>query len=318
MTNALQLVRWRRVAALCAVTLLVHYVAAGWVDGGSAPRSPRRESAPVAVSVQLRAPAPMRPDPEASAAVPNPQVQSDNSAAPAAQPPAAAGRYRTNVPPAAQLSYVLVRAGAGGPAETGEALLDWTRTGKGTAGTYRLHYVSSIGLPLPEQLADLASEGRIGLAGIIPRTMTQQRRGRARTATHFAERGNITFSASGRAVPTQAGAQDVATWPLQLAAMARAASGQIGAGVELLVGEERGASVYRFVVLGQEDIVTSVGALVTWRLARMPAPGSYNARLDVWLAPGHEWFPVQLRSTEANGTVTTQTIRKIVVTDAEN
>jgi hypothetical protein len=275
-----------------------------------------RESAPVAVSIQLRPPAPVLPDLEASAAVPEPQVQSDNSAAPVAQPPAPAGRYRADVPPAAQLTYVLVRTGAAGPAETGEAALDWTRAG--TAGTYRLHYVSGIASPVREQLAELASEGIIGVAGIIPRTMTQQRRGRSRTATHFAERGNISFSASGQVVPMQAGAQDLATWPLQLSAIARAGIGQLATGVVMLVGEERGASMYRVEVLGQEDLVTGVGALATWRLARVPAAGSYNARLDIWLAPGHEWFPVQLRSTEANGTVTTQTIRKIVVTDAGN
>ena len=316
MTIALQLVRWRRLAALCAATLLVHYLAAGWVDGGGAPAAlpPQGRSTRAPVSVQLRAPAAPPPDLEASAAVPERQVQSDHSAALRTRPAAPAMRYQADVPPSAQLTYVLVRAGASGPAVSGEAVLDWTRT----EAAYRLHYVSGIGLPLSEPLADLASEGRIGAGGIIPRSMQQQRRSRAPTATHFAERGSITFSASEQAVPMQAGAQDLATWPLQLAALARAGEDQLVRGVDLLVGEERGASLYRFVAVGREEIVTGLGITGTWRLARVPAPGTYNARLDIWLAPGHEWFPVQLRSTEANGTVTTQTIRRIVVTDAGN
>lgn len=194
---------------------------------------------------------------------------------------------------------------------SGEAVLDWRHDGN----AYRLRHVAAITAPAPELLVEMGSTGRIGKAGIIPRTLTQQRRQRARTATHFDERANITFSASQRAVPMQAGAQDKASWPMQLAAIARAGKGQLGAGVALQVGDERDAGTYRFVVLGQEAIDTGMGTLATWRLARLAQPGTYNARLDIWLAPEQQWYPVQLRSTEVNGTVTTQTIREIVATE---
>lgn len=44
-------------------------------------------------------------------------------------------------------------------------------------------------------------------------------------------------------------------------------------------------------------------------------PGSYRSRLDVWLAPAKGWYPVQIRNTEANGAVTTQTVNNINLID---
>ena len=217
-----------------------------------------------------------------------------------------APRYRVSLPPAAELTFDVGRIDAQGGSWNGQALLAWSRDGS----AYRLHYQG--------ELAEMDSEGRLGAAGIIPRTMSEKRGNRARTATHFDERGNITFSATQAAVPMQSGAQDRATLPLQLAAIARADPAQLAAGVAILVGAEKDASQYRFVVQGQEEIDTAMGKLASWRLTRVIAPGSYHAGMDIWLAPDLEWYPVQLRSTEANGTVTTQTIRKIVVKDAGN
>ena len=316
MTKPLQLVRRGRVAGCCAAALLVHYLAASWVGAGwvdasvGAPSAPTHKPASAPVFAELLAPEPALAEPtEASAAVPERQVQSVNTAQPVQPRREAKARYLTDVPPAVELTFSVVRAGAEGGAASGEAVLNWERDG----AVYRLQYVAEVATGFGAQMS---SEGRIGKAGIIPRTMTDKRRGRARTATHFNERGDITFSATQRVVPMLAGAQDKATWPLQLAGIARGASVQLEAGVELQVGEDKDASVYRFILAGQEEIVTGMGTVATWRLARLAAPGSYNARLDIWLAPGHEWYPVQLRSTEANGTVTTQTIRKIVVKDA--
>ena len=300
-------------AAFCAAALLVHYLAASWVGAGDgAPSAPEHNhnNAPTPVVAELLEPVtPVREPAEASAAVPKRQVQSVNTGPSVQQRREGQESYLTDLPPAVELTFSLVRAGAEGRAWSGEAVLNWEHDG----AAYRLHYMAEFAAGSG---TEMSSEGRIGKAGIIPRTMTDKRHSRARTATHFNERGDITFSATQRAVPMLAGAQDKATWPLQLAGIARAASAQLEAGVALLVGEDKDASVYRFIVAGQEEIVTGIGTLATWRLARLAPPGSYNARLDIWLAPGHEWYPVQLRSTEANGTVTTQTIRKIVVKDA--
>jgi hypothetical protein len=73
--------------------------------------------------------------------------------------------------------------------------------------------------------------------------------------------------------------------PLQLAAIARADSSQLGGGVEMLVGEDKDASMFRFVLLGQEH--SPPGSARSWRGAcrASPVAGAYGSRLDIWLAP---------------------------------
>jgi hypothetical protein len=101
--------------------------------------------------------------------------------------------------------------------------------------------------------------------------------------------------------------------PLQLTAIARGDPQQLSGNIDILVGEDRDASVFSFVVLGQEELDTRMGKIATWHLARPPKPGSYNSRLDLWLAPNYGWVPVQIRNLEASGAVTTQTVNNIVM-----
>ena len=318
MTTASHLFRWRRVLTVCAASAALHYAIIEWGAGEGGLQQRRSTPAPVAIVAELRnAPEPMletstasapAPVAQSRAALPLPQVQLSSPAASA--PPAAAvlPSYRADLPPSAQLVFDVVRTGADDAADAGQAVIDWRHA----AGQYRVAMTSDVA---GSTLMALDSEGETGPEGIVPRKMSAQRRGKAATATHLdARRKRITFSASEDSVVMAAGAQDRATLPMQLAGVARA-GGQLGSHVELMVAEEKGASVLRFAVVGQEDIDTRMGRLSTWRLAYLPAPGTYRTRLDVWLAPGHEWYPVQLRSTEANGAVTTQTITRIVAND---
>jgi hypothetical protein len=106
--------------------------------------------------------------------------------------------------------------------------------------------------------------------------------------------------------------QDRATLPLELAAIARGDAQQLSGKLEFIVGEDRDASVYTLTVVGQEDVETRMGRISALHLVRPPKPGSYSSRLDLWLAPDHGWYPVQIRNVEANGATTTQTVSSIV------
>jgi hypothetical protein len=302
MTTATHPFRWRRVLAVGAASVLLHYAVIGW-NAAPPPARPRT------IVAQLHG-APPAPVPEAGAAAPRPLVQS-SIARPLAKPAVPRlPRYRASLPPPAELVFDVARGGADGTQQSGQARMDWHHGG----GQYRLTMVTALG---DSVLLELASEGTTGAAGMVPRMMSVQRRGKARTATHF-NAGRITFSASEASVPMAPGTQDRASLPMQLAGIARADPGQLGPGMEVLVGGEKDASACRFVVLGQEEIETGMGKLAAWRLSCPPAPGTYRARLEVWLAPGQQWYPVQLRSSEASGVVTTQTIRGIVVKDVGN
>jgi hypothetical protein len=232
-------------------------------------------------------------------------------AAPAAPEPR---RYHVDLPPSADITLDVARLDADGTRWSGEALLSWKRNDD----RYRIQVEAGLRVVFARvNLVVLTSEGAVTEAGLAPLIMTEKRRGRALTATHFNRQGagTITFSGSQNSYALAPGAQDKASVPLQLAAIARGDPAQLSGDIEIQVGEDRDASVFRFVVLGQEQLDTRVGKLQTWHLSRPPKPGSYNSRLDIWLAPGRGWYPVQIRNTEASGAVTTQTVNNIVMTD---
>jgi hypothetical protein len=249
----------------------------------------------------------------AAADVQSPQaVESAASAAAAqARPAPEARRYKLDPPPAADITLDVARTDANGSRWSGNALLSWTLT----PTSYKIRIEAGITVVFAQvNLLTLTSEGAVGEEGFMPTLMTEKRRGRSMTATHFNRKdGRLSFSASQANYPLVWGAQDKASVPLQLAAIARGDPQQLSGNIDILVGEDRDASVYSFVVLGQEQVDTRMGKIAAWHLARPPKPGSYNSRLDLWLAPDYGWVPVQIRNLEASGAVTTQTVNNIVV-----
>ena len=232
---------------------------------------------------------------------------------PPAPPAPEMRRYKVDVPPPATILMDVARVDADGTRWNGEAQLAWTFRDD----SYRIEFEAGIRVVFTRvNLAVLTSEGALAATGFAPVKMTEKRRGRALTATHFDwQHDKITFSSSQKTVPLVAGAQDKASVPLQLAAIARGDAAQLAGDIDIQVGEDRDAVVFRFVVLGQEEIDTRLGKLQTVHLSRPPKEGSYRSRLDVWLAPGKGWYPVQIRNTEANGAVTTQTVNNISLID---
>jgi len=232
-------------------------------------------------------------------------------AEPAAPPAPEIRRYAVDMPPPATITLDVARTDADGAEWSGEAVLAWQMN----EDTYKIKIEAGIRVVFTRvNLVVLTSEGAVAAAGFAPIRMTEKRRGRSLTATHFDwGRNRLTFSGSQAAYPLVPGAQDKASVPLQLSAIARGDAKQLSGDIDILVGEDRDAAVYRFNVVGQEEIDTGLGKLQAWHLTRPPVPGSYKSRLDIWLAPQHGWYPVRIRNTEANGAVTTQTVNNIVL-----
>ncbi|MFC5481275.1 DUF3108 domain-containing protein [Massilia suwonensis] len=228
-------------------------------------------------------------------------------------PPPEPRRYKVDVPPPARITMDVARVDADGTRWSGEAQLTWLFKDD----SYRIEFEAGIRIVFTRvNLAVLTSEGALAATGFAPVKMTEKRRGRALTATHFDwAHDKISFSSSQKTVPLTAGAQDKASVPLQLAAIARGDPNQLSGDIDIQVGEDRDAVVFRFVVVGQEEIDTKLGKLQTVHLSRPPKEGSYRSRLDIWLAPDRGWYPVQIRNSEANGAVTTQTVNNIGLTD---
>jgi hypothetical protein len=254
------------------------------------------EQAPASVAVAAAEPVPA-PAPEEAPPPPAPEAR----------------RYKVDVPPPAKITMDVARVDADGTRWSGEAQLMWHFNDD----SYRIEFEAGIRIVFTRvNLAVLTSEGALAATGFAPVKMTEKRRGRALTATHFDwQNDKITFSSSQKTVPLRPGAQDKASVPLQLAAIARGDPGQLSGDIDIQVGEDRDAVVFRFIVVGQEEIDTKLGRLQTVHLSRPPKEGSYRSRLDVWLAPSRGWYPVQIRNSEANGAVTTQTVNNIALTD---
>ena len=182
--------------------------------------------------------------------------------------------------------------------------------------SYHMHLEVGVDLLFATiRLYNMDSEGSLGDTGIKPKTMTETRRGRSATATHFNyDTHSISFSASTAVIAMTDGAQDRATIMMQLASIGNADPSQFQAGKEITiqVAEDKDAPAFQFVVVGQETIDTKLGQIDTWHIVRPPRPGVYSARLDIWVAPELNWLPIQIRNTEVNWAITTQTIRKII------
>ncbi len=218
------------------------------------------------------------------------------------------------MPASAQFDLHVDRRDADGTKWQGVAAMAWDNKGD----TYQLKLEVGLNMLITRiNLLVLTSEGVIDASGIVPVTATEKRKGRAQTATHFKRDAKaITFSATTATAPWQEGVQDKATVPFQLAAIGRADVNQLVGNIDILVGEEKEATVFRFHLVGEEELETKMGRLVTWHLRRPPKPGTYSSQLDIWLAPSMQWYPVQIRNTEANGALTTQTVTKISVNES--
>jgi hypothetical protein len=251
--------------------------------------------------------------PVVAATLPGPEAA---PAAEAGEPAAAPAvrQYRVSMPPSARIVLDVARRDADGTLWHGEAAMAWKLAGD----SYSMKLEAGLRVIVTRvNLVVLESEGKVGSAGFAPVLMTEKRRGRSLTATHFgAQGGRITFSASTHSYPMVEGTQDKATVPLQLAAIARGDSSQLEGGIDMLVGEDKDATLFRFVLLGLEEIDTKLGKVQAWHLSRPPRAGAYGSRLDVWLAPAYGWYPVQISNIEASGAVTTQTVNKIEVMDS--
>lgn len=308
--------RHGRLLALCGLSLLLHLAVIALLDTRMKAPLPPIGKAPLAVRLAGAAPAaPAGPAPAAPAATApaaplspaaapalplptpiRPGAVPDPNRRPAAAPAAGVAsigmpsRYRVTVPPSATLRYEVRGADSGAT----EATLDWQTDGV----AYRL--------ALDGIMGEVESEGGTDDAGIAP-MRARYRLGAGSAGVSFErERGAIVLESLGRSVQDTPGSQDGATLLMQLAGIALADPDQLQDSVDIYVGRIDGAAVERFEVLGRETVETPLGAMEALHLARAGL-----VRLEVWLAPGQGWLPVQLRATAPDGSVRTQVVKEI-------
>ena len=318
-------------------SLLLHLVVFDWANGHLALPS-LRDAQPKVITTELHAPPapppavaaapkrkpkPRRPPPpplepaaqatEEIAALPPSFVDAQGAAVEAAPetavaetPQAAAPAesaagpvYKIDPPPSAELRYD-VQALRDGRQWYGSGMFTWEASGN----RYSITGEASVTILFKITVLNFRSEGAINGYGVAPVLYSEKPWRKAMTNTHFQhDKQKISFSASQASYPYKGGEQDRASIMWQMAAIGRGDPSRFasGAAFDLMVAGARDAETWRIDVLGLEEIDTGYGNMAAWHVLRAPRPGSYDQRIDFWLAPQHEWYPVKLRYTYANG-----------------
>lgn len=164
-------------------------------------------------------------------------------------------------------------------------------------------------------LLTLSSQGAVQPAvGVAPERYVEQRLSRAPVAVNFQwDARKVTFSASSAEFPLRDGVQDQLSFMAQLALLAQAFPDrfQPGLPVALEVAGTRNLRIYDLRVIGWESIRSGTGVLDTLKLERVIAPGTRDARIELWLAPTLRWLPARTRTTLPNDEVIETVLREV-------
>lgn len=213
-----------------------------------------------------------------------------------------------DLPPSADLAYA-ISATQRGLALKGDAVITW----RADTGKYAASAESRVAIM--GKLTENRSSGTVDSYGLAPAEFYDKRiRKEPVTATFDRDARTISFSDGDKTYPIKGGEQDRVSISWQLVAVARAAKDKFKPGSEwkFFVVGPRDADPWTFRVVGNEKIQTGMGEVEAVHVSRGTPPGSREQTLDMWLAPGNEWYPVKLRFTEGDrGEVVEQVLQKI-------
>ena len=221
---------------------------------------------------------------------------------------AAPVKRAVELPPAADLSYEL-NAQHRGLGLKGEALIAW----RGADGKYDVNVEARV--PLIGKLTEYRSHGAVDSYGLAPDEFYEKRYRKDPTTTTFdRDSKTITFTDAKEPYVLKGGEQDRASVTWQLASVARAAGEskfKPGSEWTFVVAGRRDAEPWTFKVVGREKIQTGMGELDTVLVTRQPRADGKSEGVDIWLAPGQEWYPVKLRFRDDDRETIEQTVSKI-------
>ena len=217
-------------------------------------------------------------------------------------------RHAVELAPPADLAYELA-AQQRGFGLKGEATMTW-RAGD---GTYEVEVEARV--PLIGKLTEYRSRGAVGSHGLAPNEYYEKRYRKDATTTVFDRKAKtLTLPEGKEPVALKGGEQDRASVTWQLASIARAAGEarfKPGSQWTFVVAGRRDVEPWTFKVVKREKIQTGMGELDTLLVTREPRAGGRSEGVDIWLAPGQEWYPVKLRFRDDERETIEQTVTKI-------
>jgi hypothetical protein len=229
-------------------------------------------------------------------------------AAAPANPTRRAAQLPVSLPPSADLAYDLA-AQQRGFGLKGEASITW-RAGD---GKYDVNVEARV--PLIGKLTEYRSHGAVDRYGLAPAEFYEKRYRKDATTAVFDRKAKIiTLPEASAPVPLKGGEQDRASVTWQLASVARAAGEarfKPGSEWTFVVAGRRDVEPWTFKVVRREKIQTGMGELDTLLVTREPRAGGRSEGIDIWLAPGQEWYPVKLRFRDDERETIEQTVSRI-------
>ncbi|WUR12649.1 DUF3108 domain-containing protein [[Empedobacter] haloabium] len=213
-----------------------------------------------------------------------------------------------NLPPSAELVYS-VKANSHGIPLAGNGTITWQQGG----GKYTLLTEARSGIF--GKVLEYRSEGGIDAYGLAPESYFEKRiRKGAGTTTFKRDTKVIDFADNDKSVPLKGGEQDRSSAPWQLAAFARATPDKFTPGSEwsIYVAGRRSAETWTFKVVGSETVQTGQGGVKAVHFSKAPPKSKQGQQVDLWLAPGLEWYPVRLVFTEEDGDSFEQLLDKVI------
>lgn len=207
--------------------------------------------------------------------------------------------WTADVPPPAELEYDVTALRDGG-LWYGSGRFSWQHDGE----RYQVSGEASVTVLFRITVLNFRSEGRLHPEGLAPGRYSETPWRKSIALTWFDRTaGKISFSSSDVSLDLQGGEQDRASVAWQLAALGRGDGSRFTPGGELsiVVAGARNADRWHFRMIGMEEVDTPHGRHLAWHLQRAPRGGRRDQGIDIWLAPGLNWYPVRIRHNYADG-----------------
>ena len=207
-----------------------------------------------------------------------------------------------NIPPSADLSYA-VSTQYNGLNINGNSSIQW----KADKQSYTLQTETRVGLL--GKIMEATSSGQVGPKGLMPEKYVEKRLRKASMATIFNRVEDTIAYPSGSTSKMMDMTQDRSSIVWQLASVARANPDKfiMNSSWTFNVAGSSKTSPWVSKVVKIGELSTPMGQIKTVQLTRQDG----GQQTSVWLAPGNNWYPVQILLIEKNGTQIKQTIRKI-------
>jgi hypothetical protein len=209
-------------------------------------------------------------------------------------------KYPINTPPSAELHY-LVNANHRGFPLNGESDVKWKVSGSPRNQTYSIS--TETRADLFGKILEAGSVGEINDYGLAPIKYEEKSRKKKVIQTTFNRTDNIiSFTESKETVPLYAGEQDRSSAVWQLVSIARGSPKKFTPKSKwsFFVAGRKNAEKWTFTVDKNVTIPTALGKVSTVHVTKSTSDPK-DQRIEIWLAPSKEWYPVRIKSQDPDG-----------------